>query len=158
MDVPLIELVKIQAQILVPIVKALRVELGRERANDVVRRTLGDLYRRYGQEFRRRKDEENVGHLMASAFVTYARGGASTMNYASRHTTASRSRSHDASTPPFSKRSESPNLASCWSAAQTFRWPKALIPTSSLRARRLSCRALAAATSTTTGSMIIEQS
>ena len=76
MDVPLIEQVKIQAQILVPLVKALQVELGKERANDLVRRTLGDIYRRYGREFRRRKEEENVGHLMASAFATYARGGA----------------------------------------------------------------------------------
>jgi hypothetical protein len=76
MDVPLIEQVKIQAQILVPLVKALQVELGKERANDLVRRTLGDIYRRYGREFRRSKKEENVGHLMASAFATYARGGA----------------------------------------------------------------------------------
>ena len=79
MDGPLIEQVKILAQILVPLVKALRAELGKERANDLVRRTLGDIYRRYGQEFRRRKDEEHVGHvghLMASAFAAYARGGA----------------------------------------------------------------------------------
>ena len=76
MDVPLIERVKIQAQILVPLVKALRVELGEERANDLVRRTQGEIYRPYGQEFRRRKDEENIGRLMASAFATYARGGA----------------------------------------------------------------------------------
>ena len=76
MRVPLIEQVKIQAQILVPLVKALQVELGRERKHDLVRRTLGDIYRRYGQEFQGRKDEANVGHLMASAFATYARGGA----------------------------------------------------------------------------------
>ena len=76
MRVPLIEQVKIQAQILVPLVKALQVELGRERKHDLVRRTLGDIYRRYGQEFRRRKDEENVGHPMASAFASYGRGDA----------------------------------------------------------------------------------
>jgi len=70
MDVPLIEQVKIQAQVLVPLVMALRVELGEELADDLVRRTLGDIYRRYGQEFRRRKDEENVGRRMASAFAT----------------------------------------------------------------------------------------
>ena len=45
MDVPLIDQVKIQAQILVPLVKALQAELGKERANDLVRRTLGDIYR-----------------------------------------------------------------------------------------------------------------
>jgi len=76
MGVPLIEQIKIQAKILVPLVKALQVELGRERANDLVRRTLGDVYRRYGQEFRLRKDEANVGRLMASAFASYGRGDA----------------------------------------------------------------------------------
>jgi L-2-amino-thiazoline-4-carboxylic acid hydrolase len=76
MDVPLIEQVKIQGQILVPLVKALRAELGKERANHLVRRTLGDIYRCCGQGFPRSKDEENIGHLMASAFATYARGGA----------------------------------------------------------------------------------
>jgi hypothetical protein len=76
MGVPLIDQVKIQAQILVPLVKALQADLGKECANDLVRRTLGKIYRRYGQEFRRRKDQTNVGHLMASAFATYARGGA----------------------------------------------------------------------------------
>jgi len=70
MDGPLIEQVKILAQILVPLVKALRAELGKERANDLVRRTLVDIYRRYGHEFRRRKEEENIGCLMASAFAT----------------------------------------------------------------------------------------
>jgi hypothetical protein len=43
MDVPLIEQVKIQAQILVPLVKALRAELGEERANNLVRRMLRHL-------------------------------------------------------------------------------------------------------------------
>ena len=48
MDIPLIEQVKIQAQVLVPLVKALQAELGEERANAIVRKALGDLYRKYG--------------------------------------------------------------------------------------------------------------
>jgi hypothetical protein len=71
--VSVIEQAKIQAQVLVPLVKALQSELGEERANSLVRRTLGDVYRRYGEEFWRKKNEGNLGKTVASAFATYAR-------------------------------------------------------------------------------------
>jgi L-2-amino-thiazoline-4-carboxylic acid hydrolase len=70
--ISVIQQAKIQAQVLVPLVKALQEELGDERANSLVRRTLGDLYRRYGEEFWRTKNENNFGKFMASAFATYA--------------------------------------------------------------------------------------
>ena len=73
MDVSIIQQAKIQAQVLVPLVKALQAELGEERANALVRRALGDLYRRYGEEFWRAKSEKSLGKVMASAFATYAR-------------------------------------------------------------------------------------
>ena len=73
MSIPVIQQVKIQAQVLVPLVKALQAELGEERANRLVRRALGDIYRRYGEQFWRTRDENNVGNIVASAFVTYAR-------------------------------------------------------------------------------------
>ena len=76
MVVSIIEQAKIQAQILVPLVKALQAELGEARANALVRSTLGDLYRRYGEEFVRAKNEHNLGKVMASAFATYARDDA----------------------------------------------------------------------------------
>ena len=76
MSLPVIEQAKIQAQVLVPLVKALQVELGEERANALVRRALGATYRRYGEEFWRSKSEKNVGKTMASAFATFARGDA----------------------------------------------------------------------------------
>ncbi|MEO5902375.1 MAG: L-2-amino-thiazoline-4-carboxylic acid hydrolase [Ilumatobacteraceae bacterium] len=44
--VPLVERVKIQAELLVPLVQALEQELGAERAQDLVRRVLGEHYRR----------------------------------------------------------------------------------------------------------------
>jgi L-2-amino-thiazoline-4-carboxylic acid hydrolase len=72
-DVSVIQQAKIQAQVLVPLVKALQAELGEERANALVRRALGDLYRRYGEEFWRTKSEKSLGKVMASAFATYAR-------------------------------------------------------------------------------------
>ena len=53
--------------------KALQAELGEERANGLIRRALGDIYRRYGEEFWRTKNEQNLGKAVASAFATYAR-------------------------------------------------------------------------------------
>ena len=76
MGIPVIEQAKIQAQILVPFVKALQAELGEERANALVRKTIGDIYRGYGEEFSRTKDEKSVGKMMASAFTAFARGDA----------------------------------------------------------------------------------
>lgn len=72
MDVPLIEQVKIQAQVLVPIVKALQAELGEERANAIVRKALGDLYRKYGEKRWRSQGTRNLGEKMASAFDRFA--------------------------------------------------------------------------------------
>lgn len=54
MDIPLVERTKIQAQVLVPLVKALQAELGEHRANAIVRKALGSLYRKYGEEWWRR--------------------------------------------------------------------------------------------------------
>ena len=48
MGIPLIERIKIQAQVLVPLIKALQAELGEERANALVRKTLGNTFRRLG--------------------------------------------------------------------------------------------------------------
>jgi L-2-amino-thiazoline-4-carboxylic acid hydrolase len=70
--IPVIQQAKIQAQVLVPLIKALQAELGEERANGLVRRALGDIYRRFGEEFWRTKNENNLGKVMTSAFATYA--------------------------------------------------------------------------------------
>jgi hypothetical protein len=72
-SIPVIQQAKIQAQVLVPLVKALQAELGKERANALVRNALGDIYRRHGEEFWRRKNEKNLGTVMTSAFTTFAR-------------------------------------------------------------------------------------
>jgi hypothetical protein len=50
MGVSVIERVKIQAQVLVPLVKALQAELGEERANALVRKTVGNVFRRLGEQ------------------------------------------------------------------------------------------------------------
>jgi hypothetical protein len=74
--VSVIEQAKIQAQILVPLVKALQAELGEAKANRLVRNTLGDLYRGFGEEFWKSRNEPNLGKSVASAFKTYAQDGA----------------------------------------------------------------------------------
>lgn len=76
MDIPLIEQVKIQAQVLVPLVKALQAELGKERANAIVRKALGDLYRNFGEKWWRRQGARNLGEKVASAFDGFAAGDA----------------------------------------------------------------------------------
>jgi hypothetical protein len=75
-SIPVIQQVKIQAQVLVPLVKALQQELGEQRANALVRRALGDVYRRFGDEFWRTKNEKDLGKNMASAFAAFARDDA----------------------------------------------------------------------------------
>ncbi len=76
MDIPLIEQVKIQAQVLVPVVKALQAELGEERANAIVREALGAVYRKYGEKWSRTQGTRNLGEKIASAFEMFAAGDA----------------------------------------------------------------------------------
>ena len=76
MSVSVLQQAKIQAQVLVPLVKAMQAELGEERANAIVRKALRDLYRGYGEEFWRAKNEDNLGKAMTSAFTTFARDDA----------------------------------------------------------------------------------
>ncbi|SFI97648.1 L-2-amino-thiazoline-4-carboxylic acid hydrolase [Bradyrhizobium sp. cf659] len=76
MSVSVIEQARIQAQVLVPLVRALQAELGEARANALVRKALGDLYRGFGEEFWKAKNESDLGKAVSSAFRTYARDDA----------------------------------------------------------------------------------
>ena len=76
MDIPLIEQIKIQAHVLVPLVKTLQAELGEERANDLVRKALGDLYRSYGEKWWRSLRARGFEEKMASTFEMFAAGDA----------------------------------------------------------------------------------
>ena len=76
MGIPVMEQAKIQAQVLVPLVKALQAELGEERANAIVRKALGDVYRRLGEQWWRAKESRHVGENMALAFAAFAKGDA----------------------------------------------------------------------------------
>ena len=76
MNIPVIEQAKIQAQVLIPLVKALQAELGEERASTLVRKALGDVYRRLGEQWWRAKESTHVGETMALAFASFAKGDA----------------------------------------------------------------------------------
>ena len=77
MDVPLLEQVKTQARVLVPLVKALQAELGEERANAIVRKALGPLYRKYGETWARSQGARSLGEMAALTFEKlYAAGEA----------------------------------------------------------------------------------
>lgn len=51
MDVPFLEQVKIQAQVLVPLIQAFQKEFGAERVNALVPKALFDFYKRFGAEW-----------------------------------------------------------------------------------------------------------
>ena len=77
MDIPLIEQIKIQARVLVPLVKALQAELGEQRANALVREALGDQYRKFGERcWRRAEGAHSLGDKLAVTFDRFAAGGA----------------------------------------------------------------------------------
>src|SRR5262249_11133780 len=76
MDIPVIERVKIQAQVLVPLIKALQAELGEEKANALVRGSIGNLYRDYGEKWWRGQDTSNLGDNMAAEFKRFSAAGA----------------------------------------------------------------------------------
>jgi hypothetical protein len=75
-DIPLIDQIKVQAQVLVPLVKTLRAELGEERANGLIRQALGPLYREFGRKWWRSRDAHDLGETMAAAFDDFAAGDA----------------------------------------------------------------------------------
>src|SRR5919106_3994446 len=76
MDIPFIEQAKIQAQVLVPLVKALRAELGEERANAILRKALGDFYRKLGQDWWQALGPGNLGAKMETTMEMFSAGDA----------------------------------------------------------------------------------
>jgi len=76
MGVPLIEQVKIQAQVLVPLVRTLRAELGEECANALVRKSLGALYRQFGEAWWRAQGASKFDEKVSITFEKFAAGDA----------------------------------------------------------------------------------
>jgi L-2-amino-thiazoline-4-carboxylic acid hydrolase len=76
MSIPVIEQAKIQARVLVPLVKALQAELGEERANAIVQKALGDMYRTLGEKWWQAQKASSLADNMAAAFDRFAAGDA----------------------------------------------------------------------------------
>jgi L-2-amino-thiazoline-4-carboxylic acid hydrolase-like protein len=76
MSIPVIEQAKIQARVLVPLVKTLQAELGEERANAIVRKALGDMYRTLGEQWWQAQKPSSLADNMAAAFDRFAAGDA----------------------------------------------------------------------------------
>lgn len=72
MDVSILDQVKIQARVLVPLVKALQAELGAERANKLVRDALADTYRSFGEQWWKSLGDADLGKKVAAGFAVYA--------------------------------------------------------------------------------------
>ena len=54
----------------------LKAELGEARANAIVRKALGSVYRRLGEQWWQTKGSSDVGEAMASAFAAFAKSDA----------------------------------------------------------------------------------
>jgi hypothetical protein len=76
MEIPLIEQVKIQARALVPVIRAMQAEFGEERANALIRKAIGEQYRKLGEAWWRAQRGEAPADKLASSFERFAAGGA----------------------------------------------------------------------------------
>jgi len=76
MGIPLIDQIKIQAQVLVPLVKALQAELGEERANALIRSALGAHYRQLGEQWWRAQAARSPEDKLAASFANFAASNA----------------------------------------------------------------------------------
>jgi hypothetical protein len=76
MDIPLIEQVKLQARILVPLLRTLRAELGDARANELVSKALGDYFRQRGEIWWKTQGQRGLGEKMAAMFEFSGAGDA----------------------------------------------------------------------------------
>jgi hypothetical protein len=84
MSTTTLEQAKIQALVLVPLVKALQEELGEEKANAIVRKALGETYRKLGEKWWKARGSVDLGESIASAFESYAAGDALDYDVVSR--------------------------------------------------------------------------
>ncbi|MGD9763990.1 MAG: L-2-amino-thiazoline-4-carboxylic acid hydrolase [Candidatus Binatia bacterium] len=75
MDVPFLEQVKIQAQVLVPLIQAFQAEFGRERTNAIVPQALWEFYRKFGEQWFQQTPGEPTEKI-AAAIDMFAAGDA----------------------------------------------------------------------------------
>jgi hypothetical protein len=76
MATSLLEQVKIQAQVLIPLVRVLQAELGEERANALIRKSIGPLFRQYGQKWWQAQHSAEFTERLGNSFNWFAEGDA----------------------------------------------------------------------------------
>ena len=76
MEISFLDQVKIQSRILVPLIKALRNEMGEERANEFVKGVLGNLYREYGKAYWNRQEAISPNKKISTLWKMFADGDA----------------------------------------------------------------------------------
>ena len=74
-SIPFIEQTKIQAQVLVPLIKAFQAELGEERANVIVRKALGGWIRKAAEQMAAQVPGNSIDKI-AAAVPYFAAGDA----------------------------------------------------------------------------------
>src|SRR5215510_11184473 len=76
MTIPVVEQAKAQARVLVPLIKALRAELGEERANALVRKVLADYYRGLGKASWQKRGSDAAEEKLEETWQSFAAGDA----------------------------------------------------------------------------------
>ena len=76
MDIPMIEQARIQTQVLVPIVKTLRDELGEEQAHALVRKAMGGIWREFGETWSKDMGTDDSREKLDTAWVSFSGGEA----------------------------------------------------------------------------------
>jgi len=130
-------------------VKAMQAELGEQRANALVRNALGDLYRQFGEQFRKAKQEKDLGKFVGSAFRTYARDGALDYDVVEQSEDAFAINVRGCRYAEFYKALGEPELGFLLVCTADFPTAEGFAATSNSRAPRPSCRARPIATSAT---------
>ena len=128
MDISVIEQVKIQAEILVPLVKVLQAELGEEHANALVRKALGNVYRRLGEQWWRAKESRHVGETSHRRGLRSPKVTPLTTVSVRNRKIHMRSMSPDAGMHGSTRNWVSLSSDFYWSAARTFRSRRVLAP------------------------------
>lgn len=73
MDIPLIEQIRIRAQVLVPLLRAFQNEIGSDRTNEIVRKALRSYAHKVGQEMRSQLKGNSMEKV--AAFISMSSAG-----------------------------------------------------------------------------------
>jgi hypothetical protein len=76
MSITMIDQAKIQAQMFVPLVGKLRVELGKERADTIAREALADIYRQFGAHWWNARPGDNLSEKLIPLNELFKEGNA----------------------------------------------------------------------------------